>query len=255
MNIIRKIRQQFVEYIKHIFDPIVNVYLRRRYGIKKAYQGMFTSSNMYEVYQSPLFNGCYERSILNDSTLARQKDSLRFRYYINASIARLAISGGGDFVCVGVSYGVAPRLIYEYLKPTGFWNGSHKFFLVDKFDQAWCPSMGTKIQQSYCGSFRFIKEEFQEKNFEIIKQHAPQAFVEYRINNKISFLLLDANDMVSEYKTIELLYDQITCPGFIIIDNYGAYASNEAINSFLKTNNNFVIPIGNHQGIVIKLWE
>ncbi len=272
MNTFYKIRWRIE---KHLIDPLCNFYLKnrfyesppgenrhenlfftakpklKRFEPKRIFQYMISGSNMEALYEDD-FDKAFSRGILNDPININQKELLRYRVYINALIANLAKAAGGDFCSVGVSWGIVPRTIYNYLDKNRFWESGQKYFLIDKYDQVLFASSSEKITQTnYCGDINFIKNEFKEDTFQIIQEYAPEAFL--RIKKKISYLHLNTADKKSELETINLVYDKMTTPGFIVIDNYTHCNNKNSIDSFLKNKNNFVIPLGNSQGVIIKL--
>ena len=266
MHIINKIRWRLEKYI---LDPIINSYLKKRIYqkndcenfyttkdglnriyIRKIFQSMLTNSDMEMLYQKD-FDNAYSRGIKNDPINIQQKELLRYRVYVNTVISQLAVNGGGDFCTVGVSWGIVPRTIYQYLYNSDFWNSDRKYFLVDKWEKILFASEKNIVQENYCGDIEFVKNEFKEKTFKIIQEYAPKAFE--GIKNKISYLHLNTGDKAAEFETIKLLYERLTNPGFIIIDNYHFSDQEDSIDGYLKKKNNFVLSLGNSQGIVIKL--
>ena len=268
MHFINKIRWRVEKYI---LDPIINFYLNKRIYEKtdnknlayvteprlklvharKIFQGMISGSDMGALFQKD-FDEAYTRGIANDPVNLYQKELLRYRVYINTAIASLAVQGGGDFCCVGVSWGIVPRTIYQYLDKQNFWKNGPTYFLVDKFEQVlFAGDSNKKIQTDYCGDIEFIKNEFKEENFQIIQKYAPEAL--HDITTKVSYLHLNTGDKVSELKTVKFLYDKLTNPGFIVIDNYHYSDDERSIDGYLKKKNNFVLQLGNSQGIVVKL--
>jgi len=269
MNFFQKIKWRLEKYL---IDPIVSLYLRNRlyenypkaHGLKvfvadknkisrffanKYFQCIITSSNLYNIYEAH-FEKSYLRGLRNDPQ--NHEDLLRYRVYINSIIAKLASKQEGDFCTVGVSWGIVPRTIFEYLNIDGFWDkkGARKYYLIDKWEQILFAGMSDVKQPNYCGDFEHIKKEFFEDNYKIIKEYAPQACE--KIDTKLSYLHLNTGDKKSEYETVRLLWGNITSPGYIIIDNYYYSDQEESIDGFLREVNSFVLPLGNSQGIVIK---
>jgi len=270
VNVLDKIRWRIE---KHIFDPLVSLYLNnriyerdkdpeknflfkskpnlQRVGSKSAFQNIITEFKLDMLYEKN-FEVAYENGIKDDPNNKQLKEWLRYGVYLNAIVAKLAVLGGGDFCTVGVSYGVVPRTIYDYLSSLGLWDKQRKYILVDKWEGLLFASQITKTRQSeYCDNVEFIKRKFREDSFQIIQKYAPEAL--HQIKNKISYIHLNTTDAEAEFKTIEFIYDKLTTPGFIVIGHYGILQTRELIDLFLEKHNNYVIPLPNLQGIIVKI--
>lgn len=265
MKLVHKLRWRIE---KNTIDPLVNLYLRKRFyqkeitkhdekvfvaGEKKleafptgnVFQSMVSGSSLENVYSDD-FEKAYLRGFKNEPFY--EKEPLRYRVFINAIIASQANKLVGSFCTVGVSWGIVPRTVFEFLNLRG---SSKSYYLVDKWDKSLASDGGTS-QGNYCGDFEFIENEFSESNFKIIREFAPKGCE--KISDQISYLHLNTGDRISEVETLKLLWKKITTPGFIVIDNYSfSNDSERSFDLFLKEKNNSILPLGNGQGIIFKV--
>jgi hypothetical protein len=126
--------------------------------------------------------------------------------------------------------------------------------LVDKWEQVLvASSIGSSqnnFQSVYCGDFEWVKKEFSDPGFTIIKDYAPQGVKE--IEN-LSYLHFNTGDKVADVSTIKLLYDRMTTPGIVVMDNYSCDYGIDSVDTFLRSKDNIVIPMASGQGIILKL--
>jgi len=79
----------------------------------------------------------------------------------------------GDFLFVGISYGVAPRVVYDFLD---FGKLNKKFILVDSF----IGEDNDGFNEAYNTSIEFVKEQYPKNSPVIIeKQSIPDYFINW----------------------------------------------------------------------------
>jgi hypothetical protein len=139
------------------------------------------------------------------------------------------------------------------LNQDGLWS-NRKYYLVDKWEQVLVASnigsSQSNFQSVYCGDFGWVKKEFSDPGFTIIRDYAPQGIKEIE---SLSYLHLNTGDRVADVATIKLLYDRMTTPGVIVIDNYSYDCGIDSVDTFLYSKNNIVIPMASGQGIILNL--
>lgn len=266
MNIFNKLRWRLEKYA---FDPLVKMYLSNRLfqknnlenpptvfsiqprlsalDYKLVFQCMATSQDMEFLWEKN-FVKAFEYGLKNDPVNIKQKEKLRYRLYINLLVARLAASSGGGYVTVGVSWGIVPKMIHFYLNKNSFW-GSRNYYLIDKYERILFATQGNQIQENYCGDISFIKKCFQDKCFKIIEEYAPKGL--NFIDSKISFLHLNTGDKNAEYESVKYMYDKMTRPGYILIDNYYYQKKEDSIDHFVSLKGDLILPLGNSQAIIV----
>lgn len=261
MDLINKVRWRVEKYI---CDPIVRFYLEKRIldknfttsgdriykvttnqlsgiPIKYSFQDVMSSLGADNAFEQD-FEKAFLRGMQNEPCY--DKDLVRYRAYVGAIIAKMALKYSGDFCMVGVSWGILPRTVFNYCD---LGNTQKKYYLMDKWDKS-ITSEDHNARDNYCGDFDWIKNEFKERNFKIIREFAPIGC--NKIDSQISYLHLNTADFNAEVKTLNIMWDKITTPGFIVIDNYSL--SKDAFDNFFKEKDIKVFSFLNRQGLVIK---
>ena len=136
-------------------------------------------------------------------------------------MAGIAARLDGDFISIGVSWGVLPFAVLEYT------DTRKDYYLVDKWDgyidDKGAQSEGAvKTHPSYCNDFDAVRERFKKfGNVKFIYGFAPECLESLK-SEKIAFLQTDAGNAEAEAKSIELLWPRIISGGIVVVDNYSS---------------------------------
>jgi len=132
----------------------------------------------------------------------------RLRIYNICAFARLCSNIAGDYAFVGVSFGVAARIVYEF---TNFETLGKTFHLVDPFET---------IDEQYNDDVDYVRGQYPAS--------APIKFVQDTIPECLpiegirclSFVHLNTGDWESEAKSLPYFYEALSAGGVIIVDDY-----------------------------------
>ena len=165
-----------------------------------------------EKFRTAIGN-CYEGvpNFLVDSA----KKDLLWRYHICCWAASKCMDVEGDFVELGVWYGLLSRTICDYVN---FDNCPKSFYLVD----SWGKMQGSHTNPVYANDiYENVCSRFKDyKNVKLIRGLVPEALIKLPIQ-KIAFLGIDMNGSKPERAALEYYYNKISPGGIIFFDDYG----------------------------------
>lgn len=195
----------YKEYIRQLMPPILFNLIKDRTNEFIDYQGVRTPHSPW-----PMFNGkfaeLYEKNYKLDPYVA--KNITRYRLYNICMIADLCKKVPGDFLCAGVSFGVAPKMVFDYVDLN---KHSKILHIID-------PFMGT--EHFYNTDFRLVDRQY--KINDPVKFHLefiPYALSKFR-KKSIAFAFLNTGSIEAECKSLPILFDMLYPSGAIIMDQY-----------------------------------
>lgn len=158
-------------------------------------------------------NNCYEE--VPEYIEKNAKKDLLWRFHIVCWAAQKCIGLEGDFVELGVWYGLLSKSICDYVD---FENYQKKFYLID----SWGKMEGSHSNPAYHQDiFSKVRDRFKNfKNVELIRGIVPDV-LELLPARKIAFLAIDMNGSKPERAALEFCYSKITPGGVIYFDDYG----------------------------------
>lgn len=201
----------------------------------------FATHNWMGFLDEPKFERSFE-SALNEvpCDLQEQFSGIKYRAHIATWAANQALRVPGDFIEIGVWWGVLSKTILEYNSPQIL---SKKFYLVDP----WGGLVGTRYSENI---FSEIEDRFAGyPNVQLVKGTAPQILSSIQIN-KIAYLSIDMNNFQAEVDSLKYLYPLLSPGAVVYLDDYAhldCLQVREEIGTFLdlKGENLLVFPSGN----------
>jgi O-methyltransferase len=233
---------RFADVVKDLAPPFLwraaRRLLRRR-PANPTYQGVST-----RVYLSALHDGRF--AAVYDATYRSDPDSLpdghvlRLRVYLTYVFAEIASRARGDFVSVGVSYGVTARVLYGLLL-----KGSQRtLHLVD-------PFLG-KEGFGYCVDPSLVMAHFGGDPLVYLhRAPAPEAFP-LPLRDGLAFVDLDTGDEQADLASLPYLVDRLTPGGVIMIDNYGWAQSTSRYDRAADRCGATIFSLPTGQGVLLK---
>lgn len=209
----------------------------------RAYQGVISHHAMQGMH-SGRFADIYERAARFDPY--HDSNVLRLRIYFLCLLAFLVKGIEGDFLTAGVSYGIAPRTMYEFIR---FPTLGKTWHFVDPFTG--CDASGGQ-EPTYNTDIEFVKRQYSHT--------APVVFHQSRVPEclplpgvRLAFAHLDVTDPISESNALPLVFSQLTPGGIIVIDYY-AYGKGQQsfYASALKTLKAEMFTLVTGQGVLVK---
>jgi hypothetical protein len=230
--------------VQAITPPVVwNAYLHLR-GLGQRYpwrqfKCMGTCSNT-----KPLFDGKFTELYNKYGSLdpAVDVNSSRYLSYNICFFANLCRLVPGDFVCAGVSYGVAARMVFDFVDLAELGKTLH---LIDPFE-------GITSNDSSKASSTFNRDPDY-----VLRQYPPgspiilhRKRVPLRLPGPLAFVFADTGNPKAEAESIPIFYEALSPGGMIITDQYGNYI--EYYESILNSMGvvPFWLPSG--QGVIVK---
>ncbi len=141
----------------------------------------------------------------------------RYRLYNICMMARLCRNVPGDFLFVGISYGVGPRLLYDFLD---FGKLDKTLHLLDPF-----TGIVDRSAKLTLGVYNTDPER-------VRAQYPPGAPIRIHCGvipdllplpdvTRLAFVSLDTSDLVAESESLPILFEQLSSGGAIVVDRYG----------------------------------
>jgi hypothetical protein len=165
---------------------------------------------------------------------------MRLRTYHSFLFAEIASRVPGDFVSVGISYGVTPKVLYELVvKGT-----KRTYHLIDPFEG--------EPGANYCEDADFVRSQFRGDPFVSLHLTPAPAVFPLDLPHGLAFAELSTGDDHADLDSMGHLLESLNRGGVIMIEDYGwgpwaarfddaAHAAGASI---------FCLPTG--QGVVLK---
>jgi hypothetical protein len=183
------------------------------------YQGVITPHDM-AVLHSGRFAERYDRHRQLDPHL--EPNTTRMRHYNLACLARHALNAPGDFLFAGVSYGVAARVLYDFLDwPTR----GRVMHLVD-------PFLGVRNMQErepldcYNTDADYVRRQYDaaDRSVTIHVAAVPDCLP---VAPTLAFVHLNTGDYRCEAAALPMLYRSLSPRGVIVLDNYAIHVGHQ----------------------------
>ena len=233
----------FTGVLRDLAPPMLWRGARRLLGRGPAitsYQAVTTLINLPALHAGP-FASVYDATYPNDPDCRRDSNLLRLRIYHTYLFAEIASRVRGDFMSIGVSYGVTSKVLYELLL-----KGTERtYHLVDPFVGK--PGWG------YCQDPSFVMAQFDGDPLVRLHQApAPGAFPLPLGGHGLAFVDIDTGDEAADVASLPYLIDRLSPGGVIVIDFYGWARSTAAYDRVAERAGAsiFILPTG--QGVLLK---
>tara|TARA_B100000315_G_C14418639_1_gene514466 strand:+ start:36 stop:884 length:849 start_codon:yes stop_codon:yes gene_type:complete len=180
-------------------------------------KGGFQSGVVTQHCTSHLFEGDFNSAFKKatcGSLIRFDGNFNRERFYFTCKLGKIAGATKGDFIFVGVSWGIAAYTVLEYTK------SKSEFYFVDKWDGS-IPSQGEgKKNSTYCRDIRLLQERFKKfSNVNYIVGHVPECLPEIS-SKRIAFMHFDIGLPDAAMATIEALWPRIVEGGIVVLDSF-----------------------------------
>ncbi len=173
------------------------------------YQGVSTVHNMRCMHEG-FFARIYEQ--WRGLNPANAPEVTRLRQYLACMFAEWTKDVEGDFLTAGISYGVAPRVIYDFID---FPSLGKVWHFIDPFTGANVPD-----GYFYNTNPEIVKKQYpNEARIILHENYIPDVFpiksIEY-----LAFVHLNTAACAAEAESLPYLYDKLSPGGIILIDTY-----------------------------------
>lgn len=142
-----------------------------------------------------------------------RKETWRYRLYNVASFARVCRSVPGDFVCAGVSWGIAPRIVFDYVDFPSLGKTMH---LIDPFEGI-VANDSEATSPAYNLDPDYVMRQYPAgAPIEMHKKRIP-----LHLDRPLSFVFTDTGNPAADAAAIPIFYDALSPGGIIISEQYG----------------------------------
>ena len=180
------------------------------------YQGLTTPHNARPLHVGR-FSEIYERFQPLDPFVAL--NVRRYRQYNLCYFANMCRDIPGDFAMFGISFGVAPRVVYDFVD---FPRLSKTLHLVDPFMGINSFERNEK-QDHYNADPQYVLDQYPKDAPIKIYRAAIPAALPLGKADRFSFIHLDTNDPQSEALSLPYLYSALSSGGAMILDSYALF--------------------------------
>jgi hypothetical protein len=179
-----------------------------------TYQAMTTKFDAVPMH-SGRFGEIYERYwSLNPHW---DYNVMRYRLYNICMAGWLCRNVPGDFICIGVDYGVAPRMVYDFV---GLDQLGKTLHLVDPFTAVWDAKTPGKYANYNTAPDYVVAQYPAGASIKLHTGLAPDVLPLPGVK-QVAFAFLDVSDAEAESSSLPILFDQLSPGGAIIVDRYG----------------------------------
>lgn len=203
-------------FTKAVTPPFLWGLLRKLFGRnltphQVSYQGVVTQHSMRSLHEGS-FAGIYDRHFrLNPFNASNET---RLRQYNACMFAYFAKTIPGDFLSAGISHGVAPRVIYDFVE---FARLGKIYHFIDPFSGINYPGKGDNV---YNTDVRFVLGQYPfDAPIEVHQKLIPDCFPLDGLE-RLAFAHLNTTHPEAEAASLEYLYEKLSPGGFILIDFY-----------------------------------
>lgn len=207
-----------------------------------SYQGVSSLADLSALHRGR-FATVFDAAFPNDPDLQPDGNLLRLRAYGTAMFAEISLRAPGDFVSVGVSYGVTPKVVYELVV-----KGSGKtYHLIDPFRP--------KDHDNYADNPEPVMAQFGgDPCVRLYCNTAPEAFP-LRLSNGLAFAELSTGDQRADLASMPYLINCLSPGGAIVIDDYGWYPSTMPYDLIAEDSGAQIFVLATGQGVLTKRRE
>jgi hypothetical protein len=176
------------------------------------YQGVTTRFDAKPLHIGR-FADAYEKFRRLDPHLSA--DITRYRNYNVSTLASLCRNIPGNYVFAGISYGVAARVLYEFVD---FEKLGKTLYLIDPFN-ALNPADPRGKSDFYNTSVEYVRAQYPpDAPVEVRCDVIPDALADI---DQIAFAALNTNHVPAETASVPIIFDKLSPGGMMIIDTYG----------------------------------
>jgi hypothetical protein len=230
--------------------PLLN-YLRQRLKTDLprdalSYQGVYTQHNMRWLHEGR-FAEIHDRyRTLNPFNSPNES---RLRHYCVCMFAEFSRPVPGDFLSAGISFGVAPRVIYDFVE---FERLGKTYHFIDPFLGINYPGDGPN---PYNMDFEFVRRQYPpDAPIAFHRALLPDCFPLQDLTTQgLAFVHLNTTHPSAEAASLRYLYETLNPGGFIVIDSYSFGAAGFSFyDPVLKRIGAHVFSLVTGQGIIQK---
>jgi len=207
----------FKRVVKGVLPASMTQLLRERFRTDLprsalSYQGVYTQHSMRWLHEGR-FSEIHDR--YRELNPFNAPNESRLRHYCACMYADFSKTIPGDFVSAGISFGVAPRVIYDFVD---FARLHKTYHFIDPFLGINYPGTGPN---PYNTDFELVRRQYPEEAPIVFhRQRLPDCFPLDGLDRGLAFIHLNTTHPPAEAASLRYLYDTLNPGGFIVIDDY-----------------------------------
>jgi O-methyltransferase len=214
------------------------------------------SSHFADKWLRDLKNYDAAWDLVDHSYSSTHKSLMRQRAYFTCKLIGLAIRAPGDFLELGVHWGILPK---HYLLEYASTLSDRQIWLFDlwgdkqEFDAR--PDLPKGSGSYLSDNFELVRKRFQgEKNVKFVRGYVPET-LSIVSGREIAYLSLDLNSWKPEIQALEILWTSISSGGVVFFDDIGGITyskQREVVEDFLSSKSESLIYLPTGQAFLIK---
>jgi hypothetical protein len=139
----------------------------------------------------------------------------RLRQYSACMYAEFSKNVQGDFMSAGISFGVAPRVIFDFVE---FEQLGKTYHFIDPFLGTNYPGEGVN---PYNTDFEFVRRQYRDGAPVVFhRELLPDCFPMKGLERGLAFIHLNTTHPSAEAASPQYLYEKLNPGGFLLIDSY-----------------------------------
>jgi hypothetical protein len=217
---------------------------------RRVYQGVSTEHSTRNMHEGR-FAAAFDRYFPLDPHHAG--DVRRLRSYTACMFAEHCRSARGDYLFAGISYGVLPRVIFEFIgAATDSQPGGRVFHLIDPFTGV--DETGSAYREYNTDAAVVTAQYPPGSPIRFWREFIPGCFPLPGVH-ALAFVHLDTGVFDAEAASLSYLYGLLSPGGVIIIDHYAFGTGNfEIFDPEIDRIGATVFAMVTGQGIIMKPW-
>lgn len=177
-----------------------------------SYQGVYTQHSMRWLHEGRFAEIHDQYRKFNPFN---SPNETRLRQYFTCMFADFAKRAPGDFLSAGISFGVAPRVIYDFVD---FKCLGKTYHFIDPFLAINYPGGGPN---PYNTDFEFVRQQYPEDAPVVFhRELLPDCFPLAGLERGLAFIHLNTTHPPAEAASLQYLYERLNPGGFMVIDCY-----------------------------------
>lgn len=206
--------QAVSRFVQLFAPPIIwNAYQRAR---RRAAISPWREFGFMATFASckPLLEGKYAKLYDKHRSLnpVIDPEAYRYRDYNICFFANLCRNIPGDFVCAGVSYGVTPRIVFDYVD---FRSLSKTLHLIDPFEGIVSNKTKT-VSQSYNLDPDYVLRQYPLDAPVVLHRER----IPLHLPGPLAFVFTDTGNPAADAEALPIFYESLSPGGIFITDQY-----------------------------------
>lgn len=206
-------KQTLAKIAQSVTPPVLwNVYQRARRHTEsypwRQFGSMLTCADAKPLLEGK-FADLYAKYQPLNPVAPAEKD--RYRHYNLCYFAERCRHIPGDFVCAGVSWGVGPRIIFDFVD---FASLGKKFHLIDPFEGT-ISSTGEHATGFNCDPDYVLRQYPPDAPIVLHRKPIP-----VRLNGKLAFVSTDTADPAADAESLPIFYEALNPGGIFVSEQY-----------------------------------